>query len=725
LVEKKIVILVDNEPGINARFVLPVETISVLKAELRDQQVFEKQVLQAWVDDVRVRQPELTNEEADALIVDLQRFATRLYSLHSIESLALYYGEDEKIVSLIEQVDAESLRDLLPERPLALHEIRMFELPRFFRNMPMERKRYIAKQLNPTFLLHMLQLDPTCAKLVSSQIRGGTLFLDTNFLYRLFGFHGAELQHAATRLLDLSRGLGYQPVISPRTQEEYQRSVEQFKRRASTLPPIQSEIAEAALLMALEDDTNTQYWRNVRDLNGRYSPEIHYELYRRLEPFLEQYDIKVDTRGEDFLRRNDDLLAQEESVLRQTLPEWQPRHEGIVSHDAYHRLLILTLREGRDSESPLEAPFWLLTCDTKLVVYDRRARARKKLKTPYCALTSHWMQLLSPFVAAVEGFEIIQAETLESPLFRLFPSPSTEMLQDIIRRITMSERVPASATAWMIANQAFVRAFAQEQDETKREEIIQDFYHQYVTGLEQSQSILQDEIERQNLNLEAVIRDKEDLVHRLEILSTEQATLKSQTEQTEQELSAAEADKRALDEKLKHVAGELQEVSDQGRMVEARYQAEMTALRQERAQEQAQEQARYDQLLVKMDLDRRQQLTQLMRQRKLIVVALVWVMTTVIMVGLKPWAWSGDGRWLGLTIPVVAATLTQAVALDIRILHRAMAAVLITVNVVALVIACLLPLGVSALESWGMLVGAANILGGVFAALALVKLAQA
>lgn len=365
LAAKKVVILIDGDAATNARFVLPVDTISALKGELREQRTFEQKVLQAWIHDVRLRHPALTNEDADALIADLTRFATRLYSLHSIESLALYYGEDEKIATLIEQVDVESLRDLLPERPRQLHEIRMFELPRFFRDMPLDRKRYIAKQLNPTFLLHMLQLDPSCARLVSSQIKGGTLFLDTNFLYRLFGFHGAELQHASIRLLDLSRGLGYQPVISSRTVEEYQRSIEQFKRRASTVPPIQPEIAEAALLAALEDDSNTQYWRNVRDHNGQYSPEIHYALYRRLEPFLEQYGIGVDIRGEDFLSQNDDLLAQEESVLRQSLPDWQPRHDGIVSHDAYHRLLILALREGKDPESPLEAPFWLLTCDTK------------------------------------------------------------------------------------------------------------------------------------------------------------------------------------------------------------------------------------------------------------------------------------------------------------------------------------------------------------------------
>jgi hypothetical protein len=626
LVEKKVVSLIDGETGANARFVLPVATISALKAELREQRTFEQQVLQAWLQDVRLRHPRLTNEEADALVADLTRFATRLYSLHSLESLALYYGEDEKIAALIEQMDAESLRDLLPERPQTLHEIRLFELPRFFRDMPLDRKHYIAKQLNPTFLLHMLQLDPSCARLVSSQIQGGTIFLDTNFLYRLFGFHGAELQHASARLLELSRGLGYQPVISPQTVDEYRRSIEQFKRRASTLPPIQPEVAKAALLAALEDDSNTQYWRSVRDHNGQYSPELHYAFYRRLEPFLDQYGIAVDTRGEEFLRQHDDMLAQEESNLRQAIPDWQPRHEGIVSHDAYHRLLILLLRDGKDPASPLEAPFWLLTCDTKLIVYDRRTRARKKLKTPYCVLSSHWMQLLSPFAAAVEGFDIIQAETLDSPLFRLFPSPSPEMIQDIIRRLTMSERVPPSAVAAMIANEAFLLAFAQASDDAKREEIIQDFYSQYIAGLEQSQRTLEQEVARSGAELITVLSDKEALAQRVEALSTDQAVLKAQAQQTKQLLDASQAEKGTLAAQLQQMTGELQGVSAQARTAEERYQAEMTSLRQEAALERE----RSSRLLTKLEVDQRQQEQRLGRQRRLTLVGLIWIGAAII-----------------------------------------------------------------------------------------------
>jgi predicted nucleic acid-binding protein len=720
LVEKKVVTIIDADSPATARFILPIETISALKGELRSQRDFERQVLQTWLQEVKARHPGLTNDDADALIADLTRFATRLYSLHSIESLALYYGEDEKISSLIAQVSANDLRDVLPERPPALHEIRLFELPRFFRDMPLDRKQYIAKQLNPTFLLHMLQLDPSCAKLASSQIKGGTIFLDTNFLYRLFGFDGLELQHAAKRLLELSRGLGYQPVISPRTVAEYRRSIEQFKRRASTMPDIQPEIAEAALLAALEEDSNTQYWRSVRDRNGRYSPEVHYELHRRLEPFLEQYGIRVDDQYEAFFQAHDDLVAREESVLRQALPGWQPRHDGIVSHDAYHRLLILALRKEEDPDGPLETPYWFLTCDTKLVVYDRVARARTKLKTPYCVLTSHWMQLLSPFCAAVEGFEIVQAETLDSPLFRLFPSPSPEMLQDIITRMTMTEHVPPSAVAAMIANQAFLRAFAQAPDDAKREEIIQDFYSQYIAGLEHSQRTLQEEVEQRSAELRAVISDKEALAQRVEVLSADQAALKAQAHQTEQLLSASQAEKGTLTAQLQQMTGELQGVSAQARTAEERYQAEMTSLRQETALERE----RSSQLLAKLEADQRQQEQRLGRQRKLTLVSLVWIGAALLLIGLRPWEWPGDLAWLTLTILVVAATLTQAVALNFWTMPRAMAAALILIDVVAITIAGLLPLGVPVPESWGILVGAANILGGFFGALALLKLSQ-
>ncbi len=721
LADKKVVVVVDSESQTASRFLLPVDNISSLKKEQRQLEEFEEGVIQSWLEDVRKRHPDLTTTDAHMLAEDLARFSFRLYSLHSMESVSLYFGDDEKINTLVEQSAKEGLEGVLPERSSELHEIRMYELPRFFRDAPLDRKRYIAKQLNPIFLLHMLQLDPSCARLVSRHIQGGTLFLDTNFIYRLLGFHGAELQHASQRLLELSRGLGYVPVISPRTVEEYRKSIEQFKRRVNGLPRISPEVAEAALFAALEEDTNTQYWRFVKNNNGNFSAENHYELYRQLEVFLDQHNIAIDDRGADFIRANDQLLAQEESLLRRMLPDWQPRHDGIVAHDAYHRLLILTLRKGQEAESPLDTPFWFLTCDTKLAVYDRRARARQKLKIPYCVLSSHWMQLLSPFCAAVDGFEVIQAETLDSPLFRLFPSPDPQMLQDIISRMAISEGVPSMAIAKMITNQAFVRAFSEEQDDAKREELIQGFYGQYIDEIEQTQKKTNEQLEQLQLMLsdkdrqiQAMLADNSRLSQDIDQLNTKQATLQGDAKQTEQQLAEARAANEAIERRMQDVSSELKHVGEQTKDAEDRHRIEVENLRRGAQQEQE----RNNQLLAKIENDQRQQQIQLARQRKITLIGLTWITCVVVLVAIKPWEWAWPLKWLTLTVLILALIITQYVAINIRSISRYKAVALITLDVIALAFVILLPLGVTLLDTSNSLLWIAAIVSACCAVIA-------
>ena len=93
-----------------------------------------------------------------------------------------------------------------------------------------------------------MQLDPQCARLVKkTAITGGTVFLDTNILYCLFGLHGPDLQIQPRGYFRLSRGLGYTPVVSPRTVEEYKRSVSKTGAAFSNYPAVTPDLAQAAL----------------------------------------------------------------------------------------------------------------------------------------------------------------------------------------------------------------------------------------------------------------------------------------------------------------------------------------------------------------------------------------------------------------------------------------------------------------------------------------------
>src|SRR5690606_10582120 len=121
----------------------------------------------------------------DILETDLRDYIYRLTSLSSAESVLLYYANHSEIDKLISTLDVESLDQVLPKRNPLLKQIRSEVLPAFFRTADKERKTFIDSLLQSIFILHMIQLDPKCSALVQAQVVGGTIYLDTNFLFRL------------------------------------------------------------------------------------------------------------------------------------------------------------------------------------------------------------------------------------------------------------------------------------------------------------------------------------------------------------------------------------------------------------------------------------------------------------------------------------------------------------------------------------------------------------
>ena len=148
--------------------------------------------------------------------------------------------------------------------------------------------------------------------------------------------------------------------------------------------------------------------------------------------------VQIDTSLDEYVRSNSTDLHSEESLFRTIIPEKHP--DSVINDDAHMGLIILSLRAGHEEPSPLEMRYWLLTRDDLLLKYDRLVRPRMNLKVPYCVLSSHWLQLLWPYSAAVEGYEVTLAENLTSPLLRMFKLPQTQMIEDIISRMIQSMR---------------------------------------------------------------------------------------------------------------------------------------------------------------------------------------------------------------------------------------------------------------------------------------------
>jgi len=465
-----------------ARFGVDVETRARLQQEIAEQVEFESSVLAEWLELMAERYPTLDDTQLDLLREDLLGFARPVFMKHGAECLSLIYSTDEEAQSFIDAVEAEASLSL-PSRPSALHEIRMRELPAFFREATTRRKRYIAQLLNSIFLLRMMQLDPKCAALMRAELREGSLYLDTNVVYRLLGLNGPHLQTAVKTVIELSRGLEFDLFVTPVTIKEFRVSLKHAAKQLSGRQALPRELLPIAIDYTSQEDFMKAYWRANLESRGSISIEDFVATYDNVEVLLSEFGVEVCDTLCDSLANDQLRLAAEISRLYRSIEEYAADraeradveyslpHEAVVEHDAFHRALILELRP-RELNSYADARVWWLTCDTKLLRYDRFAR-RGTGGIPYCTLSAQWLQIIKPFFPPSEDLDVAFADMLTSPYLRAYPIVTPEVGHQILGRIALIQPYSPQLAARVMLDRHFIEQFEKTQTEEERLELIQ------------------------------------------------------------------------------------------------------------------------------------------------------------------------------------------------------------------------------------------------------------
>src|SRR5205807_561780 len=127
----------------------------------------------------------------------------------------------------------EALSRQLPEVadlvPPELVQIATAEFPKFFDPMNSARTDYLTSRLRASFFFNLLSVDPSASQLVREYVSEKTLYLDSNFLFRLLGFHGPAMAFAPIIAIEVSKQLNCRLTVTQETVDEYIRVV-----RAST-----------------------------------------------------------------------------------------------------------------------------------------------------------------------------------------------------------------------------------------------------------------------------------------------------------------------------------------------------------------------------------------------------------------------------------------------------------------------------------------------------------
>jgi hypothetical protein len=451
----------------NGNYSLTQAATDEIQARLLQSELVETRAFEDWEETLRGLNAGLTDDDVGALRSDLHLWLEQLIRLHGVEAALLLYPDVPRGAALLEEIAADRVD--LPERGGRISKIREQALYLFVRQPTEAQRLYLANLLNTAYLMTILTLDPSAAQLVQEITAGQRVYLDTNFIYRVLNLNSPRQYISAKRLLELTKSLGYETVVTPWTVNELKESLERARTFLMSRPIPPAELADLAASATTDENFVTAYWRRLK--TNPVSPKDFYEFYAQIEDHLQELGITVVADGTPAVDRSDEAINDQLSIIERVLGDGY-RHDAVKIHDVKHRLLVERLRGG-SHRAFSTAGFWFLTCDSLLPAYDRAASEGTN-SLPFCVSSSAWAQVVRSFIPRTEDFDQTLTDLLASPFVRYRGPVSYQTVEQVLGRVAMYEGRTPELAAKVLLDTALLRKVADTPAEEERLELIHD-----------------------------------------------------------------------------------------------------------------------------------------------------------------------------------------------------------------------------------------------------------
>jgi len=333
--------------------------------------------------------------------------------------------ETEFITPLIKSIGA-SAYNLIAGQPLSIHKhfvdhyLKRYDqqfhrplsdlIPRFLEPKNQSVRKYVSRLLHATFCVEAYGLPKDVLDHLHSKNKqiSFQFFVDTNFLFSLLELHENPSNEAAKELQDVVSRLKGNPrvdlFVTPRTIEEAKHAISLAKADLYGFP---AGIAYAKAGLRVGMSGMTQRYLQVRSrTSSPMSPEDWFN------PYLENFISLARSKGVELYNEKLDDLAMRQDVIDDItlVQQSEVRRNGRAkTYDMIEHDMILwhhaSDRRPAYVESPIDANFWILTVDFRLIAFDIAKRRENKSKVPICLHPTSLIQLLQFWVPRDTDFE--------------------------------------------------------------------------------------------------------------------------------------------------------------------------------------------------------------------------------------------------------------------------------------------------------------------------------
>ena len=464
--------------------------LAELKSRADESEQTEARAMKEWEAEVRRMQPGLSDEDMAALRADLRQWLEAIIARHGAEAAMMLYPEQDRARRFFAAVDGRAFESL-PERADELAALRERALPTFIRASTPDQRQHLANLLNTGFYMTVLTIDPAARELVQEQLRGRRIYLDTNFLYAILGAARAEEVYSARRLLELTRGLGFELAVTPWTMNELRTSIAGSRREIEKHGQeglIRPQYAATMLGTSSEKGFNRYFWQTYRDKQTK--PKDFFDHLEHFDRTLsERYGIKEVGEGCTAIEQQAERIQKYAGLLHQLRWPWT-KEQVVVEHDVKSRLLVERLR-GNGHMRFSNARFWFLTQDTKLPRFAEKVpdNGDQPSELPFCISPSAWVQVARALTPRTEDFDRTVVDLLASPFVGYGGAVDQSVVSEVVGRMDDLEDASPELALAVLTDTAKVReieAMTAQDDEERVGQTVRTAYSEKARELQEA-----------------------------------------------------------------------------------------------------------------------------------------------------------------------------------------------------------------------------------------------
>ena len=262
-------------------------------------------------------------------------------------------------------------------------------------------RKYVTEHLDASFLVKASGLTKDAIAGISKfgeKPPTFRLFLDTNFLFSLLNLHENPSNDASQILgktiQEVSNHLSIRMYVISPTMDEIKRTLRASQADLKGLR-MSPTLADAALEVGVSGIT-MRFARANSEAVQPISPQEYFQPYLNdLTPILKNKGITVYNEQTEAYKHRQDVIddLHEMTIVEGEYEAERQRRYNAALHDS---ILWHFVHDKRHAifESPLEAVFWVVTNDYRLISFDRRRRKAVKSAAGVCIHPAELVQIL-------------------------------------------------------------------------------------------------------------------------------------------------------------------------------------------------------------------------------------------------------------------------------------------------------------------------------------------